>query len=362
MRLTLRGWTALAVVGFSVAMSWQYGPRALNAVVTPLVVVLVAGAVMVIRSDRPTVRRRPVTDGPIGDRRTVTVDVESDRSTSATVRDAVGDGLSVTDAVDDGLATSTTLEAGTNAITYELRLEERGAHDVGPVSVAVRDAFGLLERRFAYEETTPIHVYPRPRDLRGSGDSHLQSLVESTGGHGTGVDLDHDRAEFDRLREYRRGDSLRDVHWKSAAKRPDGELFVAEYATDAGHETVVVAAECSPGYEDDLATAVASLATFFLESGLQVGLRTDADSLQPEAGRAHHRNLLRTIAVLESGSISDGDRDEADVLVTADERGTRVASGDWELPFERLVGDRYERTFDPRRGRSNADDNTEAVL
>ncbi|SDR39642.1 DUF58 domain-containing protein [Natronobacterium texcoconense] len=340
MRLTRRGWTALAVVAFSVAMSWQYGPRALNAVVTPLAVVLVAGVVLTFRFERPTVRRHAVADGPIGERRTVTIDVECERSISATIREAIGDGLALAEDESDGPVADSNLESGTNTVSYDLTLGDRGAHEVGPISITVRDAFGLVERRFEYEETTSVCVYPRPVDLHGGGGHRLRALVESSSSQGRGADLEHEREEFDRLREYRRGDSLRNVHWKSAAKRPDGELFVTEYATDAGRDATVVAAECAPGYDDDLAKALASVVTFLLESELRVGLRTEDDAFRPEAGRSHHRDLLRTIAVLESGELSDRDRDEADVLVTADGTGTRVVVDGRELPFEGLAGSR----------------------
>ncbi|ELK50389.1 hypothetical protein D320_17049, partial [Haloferax sp. BAB-2207] len=44
MRLTLRGWVAVAVVVVGVANAVAYGPRALNAVVVPVAVGLVVGA------------------------------------------------------------------------------------------------------------------------------------------------------------------------------------------------------------------------------------------------------------------------------------------------------------------------------
>jgi hypothetical protein len=65
--LTLRGWTVVVAVVVAVALSWGFGPRALNAIVVPLVVVLLAGLVTAVRIDRPRVDRQPVSEGFIGE-------------------------------------------------------------------------------------------------------------------------------------------------------------------------------------------------------------------------------------------------------------------------------------------------------
>ncbi|APW97538.1 hypothetical protein CHINAEXTREME_07010 [Halobiforma lacisalsi AJ5] len=338
MKPTRRGWTALAVLAFSIGMSWQSGPRALNAVVAPLAIALAAAVIATVRLDPPTVRRHPVADGPVGDRRTVAIDLEYDRSVSATVRDAVGKGVAVADGGTDEYVAELTLEPGETALEYDLALRERGVHEIGPGSIAVQDALGLVERRFEGPGTTRVRVYPRPVDLRGSGTSEFRTLVETVGSRSEGADLDHEREEFAHLREYRRGDSLRDVHWKSAAKRPDDELVVTEYATGSTDDAVTVAADCAPGYCDDLAKAVASVVDFLLESELRVGLRLGEDHRRPDAGRGHRRDLLRTLATLEAADLEEGDREAAEVVVLADADGLRVVVDGRTLPFERLVG------------------------
>lgn len=343
MHPTSRGWTVLAVLVGSVAMGWQYGPRSLNAVVVPLGIALAGGALATAWVDRPTVTRRAVADGPVGERRTVTIDLECGRgwgTVAATVHEAVGDGLRADDAV------CTTLEGGENTTSYDLTLAGRGRHEVGPASITVRDVFGLFVRRFEYGETTPVHVYPRPVDLQGSAVREFGVLVDAASGQGhspdrtrgPGPDLESRREEFDHLRAYRRGDSLRDVNWKATARRPDGDLVVAEYAADAGVTSITVAADCEPGHGDELATATASVLAWLFESGLSTGLQTENDAHTPDAGRGHRRNLLRTLAVLESSDLTDRERDEADVLVVADEEGTRVVVDGRELAFDRLVG------------------------
>ncbi|QCW03483.1 DUF58 domain-containing protein [Natrinema pallidum] len=325
MRLTRRGWTVVAVVLAAVALSWRSGPRALNAVVVPLVVALLAGMITVGRTDRPHVVRRPVEEGFIGEHRTVAVTIETDGTAAATVHDAVGDGLSATTAS----RTETTL-AGEETITYDVQLEARGEHRIGPLSIAVSDIVGLVERRFEYEETTPVVVYPRVRDLGGGPAVDRQTLASVADRH---VD-----EEFDHLREYHRGDPLRDVHWKTAAKRPDDELIVTEYATDEDAGTVTVAAECLTDSDDEMASAAATVATFLLEQGAAVAVTVPDGTRPPGSGSAHHRDILQLLAVADPGELADRTRRDADVLIRTDGDGTTVVVDDHEIPFARLRG------------------------
>ena len=324
MRLTSRGWGVVAVVAFGAVMSWQYGPRSLDAVVIPLVVVAVAGVLTTVRADRPRVRRGSIPEGFLGETRTVTVAIETDSSVAATVRDEVGDGLAAPDPT-----VETTLE-GETQLEYDLTLEERGEHRIGPVSIAVRDVFGLFERRFEYEETTTVLAYPRIYDLQNGASRDLEILA--------GVAREANREEFDHLREYQRGDPLREVHWTSAATRPDDDLVVREFAADETAGAATVAAECISGREDELAAAVASVATYLLECEIRVGLTVGAEGHPPSTGRRHHRSLLRSLAVLEAEELDERSRTEADVLVQSDANGTTIVVEGHEIPFDRLRG------------------------
>ncbi len=332
MRLTRRGWAVVVVVVGLVAMGWVYGPRELNAVVTPLVVVLVAGVITTALTDRPRIRRTAVADGCVGDSRTVTVTIETDRAVSATVRDAIGDGLSAANP-----AAAVTLD-GETEFSYELQLDERGAHQIGPLSISVVDLFGLVERRVTDDETTSIVVAPPIYDLRGGTDRDRQLLAATSR---------PDRAEFDHLREYERGDSLRDVHWKSAAKRPDGELVVTEYTDGDGAGSATIAAESSVGATDEMAAAAASVTSYLLDHGAQVGLSLPTDRRHPESGADHRNDLLGRLAVVGPGELADSTRAAADVLVQTDERGTRIIVDDHTIPFDRVRGDN-EREAGPR--------------
>lgn len=105
-------------------------------------------------------------------------------------------------------------------VSYVLRSDVRGRYPVGPLVVRIADPFGLcsLERAFSQRDTlvvTPT-IEPLPSvnlsgDWAGQGDSRARSVAAAG---------DDDVA----VRDYRRGDELRRVHWPSTARH--GMLMV----------------------------------------------------------------------------------------------------------------------------------------
>jgi uncharacterized protein (DUF58 family) len=109
---------------------------------------------------------------------------------------------------------------GVREIDYRVRSDLRGRFTIGPLSIRISDPFGLVEltRSFTISDTlvvTPqVTALPHVRlsgEWTGGGDSRTRS-VASAG--------DDDVAP----RDYRQGDDLRRVHWRSTARY--GELMV----------------------------------------------------------------------------------------------------------------------------------------
>lgn len=109
---------------------------------------------------------------------------------------------------------------GIREIDYRVRSDLRGRFTIGPLSVRITDPFGLVEltRAFTISDTlvvTPqVVALPHVRlsgEWTGGGDSRTRSVAAAG---------DDDVAP----REYRQGDDLRRVHWRSTARH--GELMV----------------------------------------------------------------------------------------------------------------------------------------
>jgi uncharacterized protein (DUF58 family) len=106
------------------------------------------------------------------------------------------------------------------SVSYQVRSDVRGRFEIGPMSVRVSDPFGLVELGRAFRTTVPLIVTPRTVLLpqiplggawTGSGDNRPRAFAIGS-------------AEDVTVREYRRGDDLRRVHWRSSARF--GELMV----------------------------------------------------------------------------------------------------------------------------------------
>jgi uncharacterized protein (DUF58 family) len=109
---------------------------------------------------------------------------------------------------------------GRRDVRYELRGALRGRYTIGPVSVQLVDPFGLCRatRRFTTTDTltvvpstVPLPAVPVGGDWSGLGEARARAVASA--------------GEDDVIpREYRTGDDLRRVHWKSTAR--SGELMV----------------------------------------------------------------------------------------------------------------------------------------
>ncbi len=107
-----------------------------------------------------------------------------------------------------------------SSVAYTVRADVRGRYTVGPLAVRLTDPFGLCELNRSFPSIDQLTVIPQVHPLptvrlageyAGSGESRSRSVSV----HG-----EDDAA----TREYRRGDDLRRVHWRSTART--GELMV----------------------------------------------------------------------------------------------------------------------------------------
>jgi uncharacterized protein (DUF58 family) len=311
--LTRRGAATLGVAAVGFALAAGFGARSLNAVVLPALVAVSAGAIQLSLRGAPSVTRDAPPDGFVGDRGTVTLTFAAGAPYAAVVEDGLDDGLDG-DPVVAGVV-------GGDPVSYDVEYVDRGERTLGPVRVRARDVLGVVERTFTCLDRHRLLVYPRVRELSGPAREDLRRLYD--------VERVTERDEFDRLREYTRGDALRDVHWKSSAKHRD--LVVTEFATETRTRAVRVTAGAAPGHGDEMAEAAASVCVALADVGLPVALSTPDGGVEAGASRTA---LLEHLARAGDGRPPESD---ADVVVEADAAGTTVGVGDVETPFERLL-------------------------
>lgn len=193
-------------------------------------------------------------------------------------------------------------------VEYTVRSEIRGRHVLGPMSVRSADPFGLVERRRTFHASTPVVVVPRVETLpviglegawTGSGDNRPRAFAGGS-------------AEDVTIRDYRRGDDLRRVHWRSTART--GELMVRrEEQPWQSRATVFVDnrrtshAGSGPTSSFERAVSVAASAVVHLTArGFRVRLVTAEGTQDASAWHEHgvarteSGPLLEALAVLEA--------------------------------------------------------------
>jgi uncharacterized protein (DUF58 family) len=105
-------------------------------------------------------------------------------------------------------------------VHYPIRSDARGRYKIGPLRLRLADPFGLVELTRSFTAVDTLTVVPAvhplpPVRLGGAWESGGESVSRSVAIRG-----DDDAA----TREYRNGDDLRKVHWRSTARV--GKLMV----------------------------------------------------------------------------------------------------------------------------------------
>jgi uncharacterized protein (DUF58 family) len=163
------------------------------------------------------------------------------------------------------------------SVEYPVRPHLRGIHLIGPVLVRVSDPFGLTEfrqnlagrgRLVALPEVAPLTGLPAGAG-QGTGEDGSTRLRAGRGEDGVGV------------RQYRYGDDMRRVHWKSTARRDELMVRVEERPWQGGVTLLLdrrAAAHRGSGAASSLewsVSAVASIGTHLHRHGQPVRLVTE---------------------------------------------------------------------------------------
>lgn len=119
---------------------------------------------------------------------------------------------------------------------YRLQLAQRGVYAIGPLQVNTRFPLGLVERGLNIDLPDRIFVYPRLGRLSADWQQRLREASQvAQQKQPRGGSLDD---EFHKIRDYRPGDDLRAVHWKTSARK--SELMVREFQQSRDQDLVVL--------------------------------------------------------------------------------------------------------------------------
>ena len=202
---------------------------------------------------------------------------------------------------------------------YKLTCTRRGRFRIGPALVESGDPFGFLTSRAVVDERDELLVYPKVFSLNDLGIPSVRPLGEVRGG----MRIFADPSLPSGLRDYQRGDPLKNIDWKSTARRH--RLQVKTYDPSSA-TTVVIASAVDTGDPywqlrdaEDLErtlVAAASIATYAVEREYVVGLYTNdmrvtergKITVPPSRGREHLADLLgamATVSELAAGPMAE---------------------------------------------------------
>ncbi len=188
---------------------------------------------------------------------------------------------------------------------YRITAERRGAFEFGPVMLSSGDIFGFQQRMQEVPAKQTILVYPRLvpvdqlqlRAARPGGELRAQRRIIE------------DPLALAGIRDYRPGDSVRHIHWKSTARR--GQLQTKVFEPGASQQLVLFlngqtlphAYEGIIGdYFETVLVVGASLAKAGLDARYPVGLFTN-NSAREEARRVRlpaSRHAAQLTRILET--------------------------------------------------------------
>lgn len=290
--------------------------------------VLTGGSMVLLAIDGLLCRRKPVPDvqrrlatSLAVDRPTQVTLVLSNQTTSVS-RIRVFDETPAGCEVDAG-AFGHLIELGPDTrheVVYQLVPLRRGVMEFGQLVVLQRSPLGFWEARFRLPAEQSVRVYPDFSIIASyldmlAGQQAVQLGIRLAPRRGEGL-------EFHQLREYRSGDSIRQIDWKATARRR--ELISREYTEERDQRVLFLidsgrrmrASDGRLSHFDYALNAMLLLAYVALRQGDSVALRVFGHEqrwVSPRRGVASVNTLLNETFDLHTGT------DAADYLGVAED-------------------------------------------
>ena len=190
---------------------------------------------------------------------------------------------------------------GSSSVQVAFKPERRGLHPVPALTAETRFPLGTFRVWTVWRPASKVLVYPAPESIapplpvgepRSGGGAQARQL--SSG-------------EYDGVRAYRRGDPLKLVVWKKAAKadqlvsRDTQQAQRFELWLDLAQSGVPGA---GAGLGPQLERALSRLCAWVLAAhgqNIAYGLRLGTQELRPASGEAHKRRCLEALAQYRAG-------------------------------------------------------------
>jgi uncharacterized protein (DUF58 family) len=209
-------------------------------------------------------------------------------NTRRTVRHGIG--LAILDTAHEDHWSWTDVPAqGSCTVQVAFRPDRRGLHPVPPLTAETRFPLGTFRVWAVWRPAAQVLVYPRPE----ANPPPLPPGEPRSGG--AAVARVHASGEFEGVRAYQRGDPLKLVVWKKAAR--NDELVSRDTLQAQRHELWLDDAQAGLA---DREARLSRLAAWVLQAdrlGEEYGLRLPGQQVPAGSGEAHKRRCLEALAL-----------------------------------------------------------------
>jgi uncharacterized protein (DUF58 family) len=210
------------------------------------------------------------------------------------------------------------------SVAYRLPRLGRGRYGAGPLRMRLTDPFGLIDTSRSFTATSSFVVTPVVDALPAAQPPYSVDVGENAGSHSIGSHGADDAS----TREYRYGDDLRKIHWRSTARvgtlmvrheeRPwQGHATLVLDLRAGAHETAIGASPIPAAHPDEppvdirrtsslewAISAVASIGSHLAHQGRQLSLvETVADAERIHLAGA--TDLVDHLAEVRASGVAD---------------------------------------------------------
>ncbi len=190
-------------------------------------------------------------------------------------------------------------------LEYTVTSALRGRFALGPLRLKLTDPFGLVERSRGFAATDVLTIVPVVHPLPGVGLGGAYSSGGDSSARSVSIQGEDDAA----TREFRSGDDLRKVHWRSTARV--GKLMVRREEQPWQTRSALLLDTRSTAHRGDgmagsfewSVSAAASVGDHLNRLGYSMRLFTDAGEIPGVSGLAARESLLDQLAIVRTSTI-----------------------------------------------------------
>jgi uncharacterized protein (DUF58 family) len=204
-----------------------------------------------------------------------------------------GIGMKVLDAADSALGFIDVPAGGQAMAHLSFVPATRGWHEVPALSAETRFPLGLFRAWTVWRPAARVLAYPAPERPQAP----LPAARAMPGGSTQARSADS--GEVEGVRGYRRGDPLKLVFWKKAAKTLEagGDLVSRDTSASVQRQLWLEWQACGPLAPEERLSRLSAWTLAAQRAGAEYGLRLPGQEIEPAEGDAQRRRCLEALAL-----------------------------------------------------------------